>query len=173
VGGGQEEGGACRWDPGLQRYALRPCAHLPYRPRTARRYQKLRKSAGLTIGDKVELYYEAAPAAAAAGDASSSCEAALAALVAGHGAYLRDALGGPVLHTGARPPAAVVIARERTTIGERTHMPAAPQTCTHTRTHTHTHTHTHAPPPTTTTTAGPTLEAAQKAARTIWGELYA
>ncbi|GIL48146.1 hypothetical protein Vafri_4840 [Volvox africanus] len=74
------------------------------------RFQKLRKSAGLVLTDKVDVFYDPAPE-------PGSTAAALAALVASHSDYLRESLGVNVLPASARPPSAIIIATERTTIG--------------------------------------------------------
>lgn len=73
----------------------------------SRRFQKLRKTAGLVPTDRVDMFYDPSPEAAEA----------LASLVASHGAYLRECLGVNVLHASERAPSGVIISAERTTIG--------------------------------------------------------
>uniref|UniRef100_A0A7S0X0A0 isoleucine--tRNA ligase n=1 Tax=Chlamydomonas leiostraca TaxID=1034604 RepID=A0A7S0X0A0_9CHLO len=82
------------------------------------RFQKLRKKAGVTPLDPVEFYYAPADAAAAASTsgASDGLEG-VAKLAQAHSGYFREALGGPLLPASVRPPAGVVLASERVSVG--------------------------------------------------------
>jgi hypothetical protein len=86
------------------------------------RYQKLRKKAGLTVTDVVELYYAPAAAAAAAdGAAAAAAEGGIPALltkiIEGQAGYLTEAFGKPLQALVAKPDSSVVIAQELQTIG--------------------------------------------------------
>lgn len=95
------------------------------------RFQRLRKKAGLTVTDAVELYYEQLPASSstasfAAGDAAGDApgDAAggvtpvtVAALVERQGAYLKESLGCVPVTLGDKPAGSVVIAREEASVG--------------------------------------------------------
>ncbi|KAG2485316.1 hypothetical protein HYH03_015989 [Edaphochlamys debaryana] len=72
------------------------------------RFQKLRKTAGLVVADKVDIFYEPDSEAGAA---------SLGAIVSEHAEYLRESLGVNPLPASLRPASGVVIAREKTTIG--------------------------------------------------------
>jgi hypothetical protein len=104
-------------------------AHTP--SHTHRRYQKLRKKAGLVVTDSVALYYEEAAAAAAAaaqqrqqqqaGDAaggSGGGGSLLARLLAGQAAYLQEALGHAPAPLAGKPADHVVIAQEVVAVGD-------------------------------------------------------
>jgi isoleucyl-tRNA synthetase len=75
------------------------------------RYQKLRKKAGLTVTDVVELYY--APAAAA----DAGIPALLTKIIEGQAGYLTEAFGKPLQALAAKPDSSVVIAQELQNIG--------------------------------------------------------
>jgi hypothetical protein len=75
------------------------------------RYQKLRKKAGLTVTDVVELYY--APAAAAA----DGIPALLTKIIEGQAGYLSETFGRPLQELAAKPESSVVIAQELQSIG--------------------------------------------------------
>ncbi|WIA42068.1 hypothetical protein OEZ86_009348 [Tetradesmus obliquus] len=79
------------------------------------RYQKLRKKAGLTVTDVVELYYT--PAAAAAAADGGSVPALLTKIIEGQASYLSEAFGRPLQALAAKPDSSVVIAQELQSIG--------------------------------------------------------
>ena len=108
------------------------------------RYQRLRKKAGLTVTDAVELYFEQLPASASVaslasvsaaggaaadgggsggngggGEGGEAAAAALsvAALVERQADYLKESLGLLPRPLAGKPPASAVLAREETNIG--------------------------------------------------------
>lgn len=82
------------------------------------RYQRLRKKAGLTVTDVVDLYF--APAPAAAGEAADSTAAVgdlISKIMSSQSAYLQESLGVPVLEVSAKPADKVTIAEEVQNVG--------------------------------------------------------
>lgn len=80
------------------------------------RYQKLRKTAGLSVTDVIEAYY-GPPEASSSGDASTSSTAVLDQVVSEHSEYLREALGVALLPASQMPSAAEVLASEQNSVG--------------------------------------------------------
>jgi hypothetical protein len=80
------------------------------------RYQKLRKKAGLTVTDVVELYYQ--PAAADDGGAvAEASEALLSKIVDEQAEYLKQALGVELQPLSSKPAHHVVITEEVQSVG--------------------------------------------------------
>eukprot|EP00878_Enallax_costatus_P006321 GHUV01006628.1.p1 GENE.GHUV01006628.1~~GHUV01006628.1.p1 ORF type:complete len:1026 (+),score=376.00 GHUV01006628.1:134-3211(+) len=78
------------------------------------RYQRLRKKAGLTVTDVVDLYF--APAAAADGQAAAVGEL-ISKIMSAQSAYLKESLGVSVLELSTKPEDRVVIAEEVQSVG--------------------------------------------------------
>lgn len=100
------------------------------------RFQRLRKKAGLTVTDAVDLYFEQLPAAPSSASLASSVATAggggggegdaagagaapvsVAALVERQAAYLAESLGAAPRPLSLKPAASAVVAREETSIG--------------------------------------------------------
>jgi hypothetical protein len=127
--------------PSCRPHSAHSHPHPKHNPSTPPRFQRLRKKAGLTVTDTVELYFEQLPAsastasflgggdgdgatAAAAAGSNGGGEAAAAALqlsvaelVARQAEYLRASLGAPPAPLVGKPAGSVVIAREETNVG--------------------------------------------------------
>ncbi|KAI8462538.1 MAG: hypothetical protein J3K34DRAFT_182080 [Monoraphidium minutum] len=81
------------------------------------RFQRLRKKAGLTVTDAVELYYEQLPSPPSAAGGGGGEAVTVRGLIERQGEYLRGSLGSLPLPLGDKPDASAVIAREETTVG--------------------------------------------------------
>eukprot|EP00803_Ostreobium_quekettii_P004677 evm.model.scf_312.8 EVM.evm.TU.scf_312.8 scf_312:69741-82588(+) len=77
------------------------------------RFQKLRKKAGLTVTDPVELYYDLQQNGS---DGDSPADMFLK-VVTSHSAYFCECFGGPLLPSSRKPPQAKVIAEEEQVVG--------------------------------------------------------
>jgi hypothetical protein len=92
--------------------------HALFSRTSACRYQKLRKKAGLTVTDVVELYYAPAAAAdSAAAAAADGIPAFLTKIIERQAGYLAEAFGRPLQDLAAKPESSVVIAQELQSIG--------------------------------------------------------
>lgn len=77
------------------------------------RYQKLRKTAGLTVTDPVELYYDVHPD----NNNGSTPDPLFLKVVSSQDAYFRECLGRSLVPSTNKPSDAVVIAEEKQVVG--------------------------------------------------------